>query len=150
MEGHGRDEAQPSDDPATSPLIFAADSSPLDADQSSLPDTAVTASAQHDENAASHAAVSLGASQTMALDQDSEAAEQRVLGSLTGCPGWHEVMDMASGKVWLQHPDPCLLPPCLGCCRSDVWLQISRCGAPLKTRQSMQAHGYLKPIVGSR
>lgn len=31
--------------------------------------------------------------------QDAGAAEQRVLGSLTGCPDWHEVMDMASGKV---------------------------------------------------
>lgn len=31
--------------------------------------------------------------------QDACATEQRVLGFLTGCPGWHEVMDMASGKV---------------------------------------------------
>ena len=125
MEGHVRDEAQPSADPASSPPVFAADSTPQDADQGSPPLTAaITASAQDEENPESHAAASLGASQTMALDQSSEAAEQRVLGSLTGCPGWHEVMDMASGKVELQHPDPCLLSSGLGCCRHDVWLQL--------------------------
>ena len=36
-----------------------------------------------------------------------EAAEQRVLGGLAGCPGWHEVMDMASGKVSCRNSSSC-------------------------------------------
>ncbi len=32
-------------------------------------------------------------------------AEQRVLGSLEGCLGWHEVMDMGSGKVYFWNED---------------------------------------------
>ena len=41
-----------------------------------------------------------------------EAAEQRVLGGLAGCPGWHEVMDMASGKVSCCSSSSC---KCLRC-----------------------------------
>lgn len=32
-------------------------------------------------------------------------AEQRILGSLVGCPGWHEVMDMGSGKVYFWNEE---------------------------------------------
>ncbi|KAK9906386.1 hypothetical protein WJX75_000970 [Coccomyxa subellipsoidea] len=35
----------------------------------------------------------------------STQAEQRVLGSLDGCPGWHEVMDMDSGKVYFWNEE---------------------------------------------
>jgi hypothetical protein len=35
----------------------------------------------------------------------SAQAEQRVLGALEGCPGWHEVMDMASGSVYFWNED---------------------------------------------
>ena len=41
-----------------------------------------------------------------------EAAEQRVLGGLAGCPGWHEVMDMASGKVSCHINSSCKGPRC--------------------------------------
>jgi hypothetical protein len=43
-----------------------------------------------------------GAGQQGAGEQaeEPEQAEQRVLGALGGCPGWHEVMDMGSGKVY--------------------------------------------------
>ena len=90
---------QPSDSAALSPTILAATSTPMDRNRSSLPAAAAAASAQHGREVEGHEALSLGVCQSRLPAQDGEAAEQRVLGSLTGCPGWHEVMDMAGGKV---------------------------------------------------
>ena len=99
MEEPGMSEGQPSAALTESQPTLAVASSPLDANDSSPPAAAAAASAECETLAGSPADAALDASQSMAPAEDSGAAEQRVLGSLTGCPGWHEVMDMASGKV---------------------------------------------------
>ena len=105
LEEPGMDDSQLSATATPSQPILAATSTPADANHSTPPAAAVTASAEDETRADSPADAALDASQGMAPAEDGAAAEQRVLGSLTGCPGWHEVMDMASGKVWLQfHP----------------------------------------------
>lgn len=105
VEEPGRDEGQPSAIATVSQHALAPTSTPVDANHSSPPAAAAAtaaASAGDDESAESPASTALDASQSMAPAEDGAAAEQRVLGLLTGCPGWHEVMDMASGKVWLH------------------------------------------------
>ena len=47
----------------------------------------------------------VAASEGAAGPSGSAQAEQRVLGSLEGCPGWHEVMDMGSGRVYFWCED---------------------------------------------
>lgn len=105
MEEPGN-EGQPSASAAPSQPILAPTSTPLDASYSSpaaaAAAAAAPASAELDNIAESPSDGALDASESTEPDQDSAAAEQRVLGALTGCPGWHEVMDMASGKVWLH------------------------------------------------
>ena len=97
---HDTQDRQPADSAASSPPgVVATPAAPMAPSHSSLAAAAASASAvlaseQHDVEADGHAGP-----QSESPDQDTEEAEQRVLGSLTGCPGWHEVMDMASGKV---------------------------------------------------
>eukprot|EP00884_Botryococcus_braunii_P004195 jgi/Botrbrau1/13777/Bobra.0056s0030.2 len=60
-------------------------------------------SAEADEAEISAAASALTVAEQvddMQEESTGHAAEQRVLGDLQGCPGWSEVMDMSSGKVY--------------------------------------------------
>ncbi len=106
-------DTQPSADAASSQPAAAAASTAID-ERQVPPAGDNIASAQPDKDAGQAAeatptmdpAESAEAAQGGEAAEDGEAAEQQVLGSLTGCPGWHEVMDMASGKVGNLFTDP--------------------------------------------
>ncbi|BDA46282.1 hypothetical protein COCOBI_08-3740 [Coccomyxa sp. Obi] len=89
--------------PADQPLLNAAAeetlaAAPVEAPSTSAPEDLPANTIARDEVTATE-----GAAETSGAAQ----AEQRVLGSLEGCPGWHEVMDMGSGRVyfWCEDTD---------------------------------------------
>ena len=112
-EEDAKGDTQPSADAASSQSAAAVASTAIDEHQVP-PAGENTASAQPEENAGQAAEANLSIDPAESAEgaqggeaaEDGQAAEQQVLGSLTGCPGWHEVMDMASGKVGFPFKDP--------------------------------------------
>ena len=96
-EANGGHDEEASKKAATSPSAAMSASASAEADQP-LPESAAGTAAAGAEANEGDASTEEGPGDSEPV-QDAGAAEQRVLGSLTGCPGWHEVMDMASGKV---------------------------------------------------
>lgn len=71
------------------------------------PVEAPTTSASEESPATTITRGEVTATEGAAETSGSAQAEQRVLGSLEGLPGWHEVMDMGSGRVyfWCEDTD---------------------------------------------